>query len=300
MRVITATSLFDGHDASINIIRRILQSQGAEVIHLGHDRSVDEIVTAAIQEDAHAIAVSSYQGGHDEFFRFMLDSLRERGAGHIRVYAGGGGTILQHEARALEAYGVARIFGPGDGRALGLQGMVSAILEDCRPDQPPPPSALLQTLSPTAPLAVARMISWLEEHGGDGGSEVEAVRKALEQRRPHKAKVLGFTGTGGAGKSTVVDEMVRRFRRDSPASTLGLLLVDPSRRRGGGALLGDRIRMKAIHSPQVYVRSLATRRAHLSLSAAVADAVLVLHAAGFDLLLVETAGIGQSDSEIVD
>ncbi|MFI5309321.1 MAG: methylmalonyl-CoA mutase family protein, partial [Polyangiales bacterium] len=184
--------------------------------------------------------------------------------------------------------------------ALGLQGMVSAILEDCRPDQPPPPSALLQTLSPTAPLAVARMISWLEEHGGDGGPEVEAVRKALEQRRPHKAKVLGFTGTGGAGKSTVVDEMVRRFRRDSPASTLGLLLVDPSRRRGGGALLGDRIRMNAIHSPQVYVRSLATRRAHLSLSAAVADAVLVLQAAGFDLLLVETAGIGQSDSEIVD
>ncbi len=300
MRVVTATSLFDGHDAAINIVRRLLQSQGAEVIHLGHDRSVDEIVTAAIQEDADAIAVSSYQGGHNEFFRFMLDELRARGAGHVRVYGGGGGTILEHEARALEAYGVARIFGPEEGRALGLQGMVAAMLQPQGRPEPPAPAAEGVLLSPREPLAIARSISWLERFGPEGGPGVEALRAALRAHRTRPAPVLGFTGTGGAGKSSVVDELVRRLRRDAPEATLGLLLVDPSRRRSGGALLGDRIRFNAIHAPNVYVRSLATRRAHLSLSAAVADAVLVLQAAGFDLVLVETAGIGQSDSEIID
>jgi methylmalonyl-CoA mutase len=300
VRAITATSLFDGHDAAINIIRRILQNQGAEVIHLGHDRSVDEIVSAAVEEDADAIAVSSYQGGHDEFFRYMIDSLRERGAGHIRVYAGGGGTILPHEARALEAYGVARVFGPDEGRALGLEGMVAAMVQACSQREPRAPGSALADLAPGNPLAIASAISWLERFGANDGAEVTAVRAALGARCEHKAPVLGFTGTGGAGKSSVVDELVRRFRRDAPAATLGLLLIDPSRRSTGGALLGDRIRMNSVHAPTVYVRSLATRRAHLSLSAAIADAVLVLQAARFDLILVETAGIGQSDSEIVD
>jgi len=300
VRVVTATSLFDGHDAAINIIRRILQGQGAEVIHLGHDRSVEEIVTAAIQEDAHAIAVSSYQGGHEEFFRYMIDLLRERGAGHVRVYGGGGGTILPHESRALEAYGVSRIFSPEDGRALGLQGMVSAIVDDCAQRAPRPPGEELSRLSPSEPLAIARAISWLEHAGPDGGEQVAAVRAALRAQSTRTPPVVGVTGTGGAGKSTVVDELVRRFRRDGPQAAIGLLLVDPTRRRSGGALLGDRIRLNAVHAPNVYVRSLATRRAHAAVSAGLQDALLVLSAAGFDLILVETAGIGQSDSEIVD
>ncbi len=299
IRVVTATSLFDGHDAAINIIRRMLQGRGAEVIHLGHDRSADEIVSAAIQEDAQAIAVSSYQGGHDEFFRYMLDLLRERGAGDVRVYGGGGGTILPDEIRALEAYGVRRIFSPEDGRALGLQGMIDAIVRDCEDDVPHPPGEELARVSPAEPLAIARAISWLEHHGSEERADVTAVRTALTARAG-RAPVLGITGTGGAGKSTVVDELVRRFRRDAPDASLGLLLVDPSRRRSGGALLGDRIRLNAVHAPNVYVRSLATRRAHAALSAAVNDALLVLQAAGFDLILVETAGIGQSDSEIID
>jgi methylmalonyl-CoA mutase len=315
VRVVTATSLFDGHDAAINIVRRILQSQGAEVIHLGHDRSVDEIVSAAIQEDADAIAVSSYQGGHDEFFRYMIDLLRERGAGHVRVYAGGGGTILPDEVRALQAYGVARIFTPEDGRALGLQRMVGTIVEQCAGQARDLSEADVAKLSPEEPRLVARAISVLERAGENGGAEVTALRAALDRRvddarrpqstrPPHASRghapVLGLTGTGGAGKSSVADELVRRFRRDAPEAAIALLLVDPSRRRTGGALLGDRIRMNAVHAPRVYVRSLATRRANRALSGAVADAVRVLQASGFDLILIETAGIGQGDSEIVD
>jgi methylmalonyl-CoA mutase len=300
VRVVTATSLFDGHDAAINIIRRMLQGQGAEVIHLGHDRSADEIVSAAIQEDAHAIAVSSYQGGHDEFFRYMLDLLRARGAGHVLVYGGGGGTILPDEIQALQAYGVRRIFSPEDGRALGLTGMVESIVRDCQGAAPRAPGEELARLSPSEPLAIARAISWLEQHGAEGGDEIAAVRAALRARAGKLAPIVGVTGTGGAGKSTVVDELVRRLRRDAPDASLGLLLVDPTRRRSGGALLGDRIRLNAVHAPNVYVRSLATRRAHAALSGAVDDALLVLQAAGFDLILIETAGIGQSDSEIVD
>jgi len=302
VRVVTAASLFDGHDAAINIMRRLLQAQGAEVIHLGHDRSVDEIVEAAVEEDAHAVAVSSYQGGHMEFFRYMVDRLRERGAGHVRVYGGGGGTILPDEIQALHDYGVARIFSSEDGRELGLEGMIRIILEECgrhfgerrRPE--------VEGLTPEDPAAVARAISWLEERGPEGGAPVQRVRQALAAAAEVRtaAPVVGFTGTGGAGKSSVVDEIVRRFRRDFPERHIGVVLVDPTRRRSGGALLGDRIRMNAIQGAGVYVRSLATRQPHVALSQAVRDAVAVLRAAGYELIFVETAGIGQSDSEIVD
>ena len=301
VRVVTAASLFDGHDAAINIMRRILQSQGAEVIHLGHDRPVEEIARAAVQEDAHAVAVSSYQGGHMEFFRFLVDRLRELGAPNVRVYGGGGGTITPAEGRELEAYGVTRVFGPEDGRALGLEGMIRTIVDDCRERTIERVDEEFDRLSPDEPLAVARVITYLEEQGEAGGPNVEELRSRLDARRGGApAPVVGFTGTGGAGKSSVVDEVVRRFRRDHPDRTLGILSVDPSRRRSGGALLGDRIRMNAIHAPGIYVRSLATRQAHLALSVAVRDAIRVLQAAGFDWIIVETAGIGQSDSEIVD
>jgi methylmalonyl-CoA mutase len=280
----------------------LLQQQGAEVIHLGHDRSVDEIVEAAIEEDAHAVAVSSYQGGHLEFFGYLVDQLAVRGARHIRVYGGGGGTIVPEEAAALEARGVARIFGPADGRRLGLEGMIRQILEECRVHaRRPAPAELLEKLSTEEPGCVAGLVSFLEAAGPAGGEEVARTRAALAAKADgRRVPVLGFTGTGGAGKSSVVDEIVRRFRLDAPALRIGIVLVDPTRRRSGGALLGDRIRMNAIHGRGVFVRSLATRQAHLALSAAVRDATLVLRAAGFELLLIETAGIGQSDSEVVD
>ena len=308
IRIVTAASLFDGHDAAINIMRRLLQSRGAEVIHLGHDRSVDEIVDAAIQEAADAIAISSYQGGHMEFFTYLVERLAERGAGHVRVYGGGGGTITRDEIAQLQQAGVARIFSPDDGRAMGLEGMIGSIVDECRSAPRPAieatPSDLLaevERLDPGDPGRVSRLISGLEHHT----EGLEAVRAALAERsaeveagRP--TPVVGFTGTGGAGKSSVVDELVRRFRVQHPELNVGLLLVDPTRRRSGGALLGDRIRLNAIRDGRVFVRSMATRRAHLALSTAVRDAVCVLKAAGFDLVLVETAGIGQSDSEIVD
>ena len=301
VRVVTAASLFDGHDAAINIMRRVLQAQGAEVIHLGHDRSVDEIASAAIQEDAHAVAVSSYQGGHMEFFRYLVDRLAELGAPEIRVYGGGGGTITAEEARELEGQGVARIFGPEDGRALGLEGMIREIVAACDRRTIERVGDEIDRLSPAEPLAVARLVTYLEENGEAGGPAVESLRRQLEGRRGRvPAPVVGFTGTGGAGKSSVVDEIVRRLRRDHPDRTLAILSIDPSRRVSGGALLGDRIRMNAIHGPGIFVRSLATRQAHLALSATVRDALRVLQAAGYDWILVETAGIGQSDSEIVD
>ncbi len=299
VRVVTAASLFDGHDAAINIMRRLLQAQGAEVIHLGHDRSVEEIAVAAVQEDAHAVAVSSYQGGHMEFFGYLVERLAELGGAHIRVYGGGGGTITPEEAHALEARGVARIFGPAEGRALGLEGMIRSLLEECRSA---PTRALpdVAALSPAAPSAVAQWITQLEAAGEDDPSAA-AWRAALAARRTRAAAhVVGFTGTGGAGKSSVVDELVLRLRRERPGASAALLLVDPTRRRTGGALLGDRIRMNAIHGPRIFVRSLATRRAHLALSRTVGDALRVLQAADYDLVIVETAGIGQSDSEIVD
>ena len=300
IRVVTAASLFDGHDAAINIMRRILQSQGAEVVHLGHDRSVDEIVEAALEEDAHAIAISSYQGGHVEFFQYLVDRLRAFGAEHIRVYGGGGGTIVPDEIAALHEYGVARIFSPEDGRELGLEGMIGTIISECREHASVPPVGEgLDRATPENPVAIARLITSLE-----ADAESEAAVRVREQLRARvgerRIPVVGFTGTGGAGKSSVVDEVVRRFRIDHPELRIGLLLVDPSRRKTGGALLGDRIRMNAISGGAVFARSLATRQAHLALSQSVGDATLVLRAAGFDLIIVETAGIGQSDSEIVD
>ena len=282
-------------------MRRILQAQGAEVIHLGHDRGVDEIVDAAIQEDANAVCISSYQGGHMEYFGFLVEQLRARGAGHIRVYGGGGGVIAPAEIEKLHALGVARIFSPEDGRRLGLEGMIRQILVESAGRPPIDASDELSRVAPDAPGAIGRLVSWFEAHGGDTSAEGQRLRGQLAQRRRGvAAPVVGFTGTGGAGKSSVVDEVVRRLRRDHPSLTIGCLLVDPTRRRTGGALLGDRIRMNAISEPGIYVRSLATRQAHLALSQAVRDAVLVLQGAGFDLVLVETAGIGQSDSEITE
>ena len=308
VRVVTAASLFDGHDAAINIMRRILQAEGAEVIHLGHDRSVEEIVEAAICEGAHAVAVSSYQGGHMEFFRYLVDELEARGAGWIQVFGGGGGTITPSEIEELHAYGVARIFSPDDGRDLGLQGMIRMIIDGCRNESPDAArsaelAGLVDGLAPEQETQVARLITFLEEDAGDPSADGVALRARLDERigqHERAAVVVGFTGTGGAGKSSVVDELVRRFRTEFPQRSLGMLLIDPTRRRSGGALLGDRIRMNAIHGSGVFVRSMATRRANLALSTSVRDGVRVLQAAGFDLILVETAGIGQSDSEIVD
>ncbi len=301
VRAVTAAALFDGHDASINIMRRLLQAQGAEVIHLGHDRSVDDVLTAALQEDADMIAVSSYQGGHLEFFRYLIDRLRDAGAGHIRVYGGGGGVISPEEVRALHDYGVTRIFRPEDGQKIGLAGMIAQMLEPglSRPDVFPEQE--LARLSFDSTTAIARLVSFFEARGAEEDAAVDTLRRRLAaRRRSAAAPVIGFTGTGGAGKSTLVDELVRRIWLAYPGRSVGVLSVDPTRRTSGGALLGDRLRMNAIRSPAVFVRSLATRRAHLALSSAVADGVRVLQAANFDLILIETAGIGQSDSEIVD
>lgn len=301
-RIVTAAALFDGHDAAIHIVRRMLQTLGAEVIHLGHDRSVDEIVQAAIEEDAQAIAVSSYQGGHMEFFRYLVARLRERGAGHVRVFGGGGGTILPSERTELQAAGVARIFGPEEGRELGLRGMIASMLETLPPRIPLSLPSDVERLSIEDEQAVARVISAFEA-GDLTDAELARLRRSIAARASRTGRdgalVLGITGTGGAGKSSVIDELLSRFRRDDPQLSIGLLLVDPTRRRSGGALLGDRIRLNSL-APRIYVRSLATRRAHLAVSAAVVDATSVLSAAGYDLILVETAGIGQADSEITE
>ena len=298
VRVVTAAALFDGHDASINIMRRLLQSQGAEVIHLGHDRSVEDVVAAVVQEDADAVAVSSYQGGHVEFFGYLVERLREEGAGHVRVYGGGGGVISPEEVDALHASGVTRIYRPEDGQRIGLEGMICEMLEPglSRPE----PDESVTTLSVADAGLIARLISFFEAPPDDT-ARVDRLRQRLDGLRGRPpAPVVGLTGTGGAGKSSLVDELVRRFRRESPERTIAVISVDPTRRRSGGALLGDRLRMNAIQAPHVFVRSLATRRANVALSSAVADALRVLQAADFDLILVETAGIGQSDSEITD
>jgi len=301
VRVVSAAALFDGHDASINIMRRILQAQGAEVIHLGHDRSVKDVATAAIQEDADAIAVSSYQGGHVEFFTYLVDRLREAGASHIRIYGGGGGVISPEEVAHLQNYGVTRIFRPEDGARLGLEGMIHQIV-DPGPSRPKVDAETeLARLCVQAPTAVARLITAFEDRTAGDEEAIDALRKRLEAHRTGpKAPVVGLTGTGGAGKSSLLDELVRRLRVRFPERSIGILSIDPTRRRSGGALLGDRLRMNALQPPHVFLRSMATRRAHLALSTASADGIRVLQAAGFDLIFVETAGIGQSDSEVVD
>ena len=309
LRFVTGTALFDGHDASIHVFRRLLQRGGAEVIHLGHNRGAGEIAAAALEEDADAIAVSSYQGGHNEFFRYLVDLLREAGRGGIRVFGGGGGVIRPHEAAGLEAYGVARIYSPGDDRVTGIEGVVDDMLRDAaearaaRSDAPF--DGLVADLAGDDPLrragAAARLISFAENEGLDA-----ADRAALAELVGSRAPVLGITGTGGAGKSSVLDELLLRFRAgqpdlgSGPVRRIGVLAVDPSKRRTGGALLGDRIRLNAITGTEVFVRSVATRRSGTELATVVDDALLVLRAAGCDLLVVETGGIGQGDSRIVD
>lgn len=300
IRVVTATSLFDGHDVSISIMRRILQASGVEVIHLGHNRSVEEIVTAAIQEDANAVAVSSYQGGHMEFFKYMVDLLKERGAGHVKVFAGGGGTIVPREIKELEAYGLSRVYSPEDGRTLGLQGMVDDLLE--RLDGPLDTALVaeqVEDLTPENPGLVARYITAMERAKAGGDGILEGLESSLKERIAFPAPVLGVTGTGGAGKSSLVDELITRFLNDFKDKTVAVLSVDPSRRKAGGALLGDRIRMNVLGRGRVFMRSLATRGLKSEVNDALAECIEVVQAAGFDLVVVETAGIGQGDASVV-
>jgi len=297
VRIVTAASLFDGHDAAINIMRRIIQSTGVEVIHLGHDRSVEEVVNTAIQEDANAIAMTSYQGGHNEYFKYMYDLLREKGAGHIKIFGGGGGVILPSEIEELHEYGITTIYSPDDGRSLGLQGMINDLVQ--RADFPigDKLNGEIDHIENKIPTAIARLISSAENFPEIAKPVFDKIH---ESNASSKIPVLGITGTGGAGKSSLVDELVRRFLIDFPEKTIGLISVDPSKRKTGGALLGDRIRMNAINNPRVYMRSLATRQSNLALSKYVAEAIQVLKAAKYDLIILETSGIGQSDTEIID
>ncbi|MBT0810761.1 methylmalonyl-CoA mutase family protein [Litoribacter ruber] len=296
IRIVTAASLFDGHDAAINIMRRIIQSTGCEVIHLGHNRSVQEIVDCAIQEDVQAIAITSYQGGHVEFFKYMYDLLKEKGAGHIKLFGGGGGTILPEEIKELHEYGITRIYSPDDGRSLGLQGMINDLVKladfpvgkDLSDDH---------KITRCDKQSIAKLISAAENYPEETKGKLEEVRNTSHQS---KTPVLGITGTGGAGKSSLVDELVRRFLIDFEDKNIAIISVDPSKRKTGGALLGDRIRMNAIHHPRVYMRSLATRQSNLALSKYVQDAVDIVKAAQFDLIILETSGIGQSDTEIIE
>lgn len=297
IRIVTAASLFDGHDAAINIMRRIIQSTGAEVIHLGHDRSVEEVVNCAIEEDAHAIAMTSYQGGHTEYFKYMYDLLKEKGASHIKIFGGGGGTILPSEIEELQQYGITRIYHPDDGRSMGLQGMINDLMQKADYAIGDNLNGEVTHVTAKDKKSIARLISAAENYPDHAKPFLEKIKeKAVQSKTP----VLGITGTGGAGKSSMVDEIVRRFLLDFPNKHIGIVSVDPSKRKTGGALLGDRIRMNAIRNDRVYMRSLATRQSNLALSKYVGDAVNVLKAAGFDLVILETSGIGQSDTEILD
>jgi len=297
IRIVTAASLFDGHDAAINIMRRIIQSSGAEVIHLGHDRSVQEIVDCAIQEDANAIALTSYQGGHNEFFKYMHDLLKERGCGHIKIFGGGGGTILPSEIEELHNYGITRIYAPDDGRAMGLQGMINDMLQKCDFPTGENLNGEVKHLLTKDTKSIARLISAAENFPEQFSKFTGEIEKAAKAKI---TPVLGITGTGGAGKSSLVDELVRRFLIDFKDKTIAIISVDPSKRKTGGALLGDRIRMNAIKNPRVYMRSLATRQSNLALSKYVKEAVDIVKAANYDLVILETSGIGQSDTEITE
>ncbi len=302
IRFVTAASLFDGHDASINVMRRILQASGAEVIHLGHNRSAEDVINTAIQEDAQAIAISSYQGGHVEYFKYMRDLLNQKGAHHIKIFGGGGGVIVPEEIKELESYGIEKIYSPEDGRNMGLQGMINDMLRKTDFSTIDQVNGQVEELAKKDPKAIAQLITYAEEvvEGGKNGTLTD-LRKKLDKIKAEKAvPVLGITGTGGAGKSSLTDELVRRFINDFADKSVAIISVDPSKRKTGGALLGDRIRMNAIVNSRVYMRSLATRQSHLALSKAIQEAIEIVKAAAFDLIIVETAGIGQSDSEIVD
>lgn len=297
IRIVTAAALFDGHDAAINIMRRIIQASGAEVIHLGHDRSAEEVVDTAIQEDANAIAMTSYQGGHVEYFKFMHDLLQQKGCGHIKIFGGGGGTILPEEIEELQAYGITRIYHPDDGRAMGLQGMINDMLEKCDFPTGQNLNGEAKHLKDRDYKSIARLIS-AAENDPEGFSKHH--QDIVNHKHTKTTPVLGITGTGGAGKSSLVDELVRRFLLDFKDKTIAIISVDPSKRKTGGALLGDRIRMNAIKNPRVYMRSLATRQSNLALSKHVQEAIDIVKAAQFDLIVLETSGIGQSDTEIMD
>jgi len=297
VRIVTAASLFDGHDAAINIMRRIIQTTGVEVIHLGHDRSVEEVVNTAIQEDANAIALTSYQGGHMEYFKYMYDLLQQKSAGHIKIFGGGGGVILPSEIKELMDYGITRIYSPDDGRELGLQGMINDLVKQSDYPVGNTLNGEINLLEEKKSTAIARIISSAENFPEVAKETLAAIYK---KNKTSKTPVLGITGTGGSGKSSLVDELVRRFLVDFKEKTVGIISVDPSKRKTGGALLGDRIRMNAINNPRVYMRSLATRQSNLALSKYVAEAIEVLKAAKFDLIILETSGIGQSDTEIIE
>jgi methylmalonyl-CoA mutase len=297
IRIVTAAALFDGHDAAINIMRRVMQSTGAEIIHLGHDRSVQEIVDCAIQEDANAIAITSYQGGHNEYFKYMYDLLKERGCGHIKIFGGGGGTILPSEIEDLHNYGIARIYHPDDGRTLGLQGMINDVLKQSDYATGANLKDEAKHLKDQDHKSIAKLISAAENFNVESKAVLDPIRA---EAKTSKTPVIGITGTGGAGKSSLVDELVRRFLLDFPDKKIGIVSVDPSKRKTGGALLGDRIRMNSIKNSRVYMRSLATRQSNLALSKYVQDAIDILKISGFDLVIIETAGIGQSDTEIIE
>lgn len=297
IRIVTAASLFDGHDAAINIMRRIIQSTGCEVIHLGHNRSVKEIVDCAIQEDANAIAITSYQGGHVEYFKYMYDLLKEKGATQIKIFGGGGGTILPEEIKELHDYGINRIYSPDDGRAMGLQGMINDMIKSCDFPIGMSLNGEVSKLDKSSAPSIARLISAAENFPENSKDILDSIKKKSETAT---TPVLGITGTGGAGKSSLVDELVRRFLIDFDDKNIAVISVDPSKRKTGGALLGDRIRMNSISSDRVYMRSLATRQSNLALSKYVQDAVDIVKAAEFDLIILETSGIGQSDTEIIE
>lgn len=297
VRIVTAASLFDGHDAAINIMRRIIQATGCEVIHLGHDRSVEEVVDTAIQEDAQAIAITSYQGGHIEYFKYMYDLLKQRGAAHIKIFGGGGGVILPEEINDLHRYGITRIYSPDDGRSMGLQGMINDLVKKSDFPTGKDINGEVEEALKKDKRSIAQLISAAENFPDEIKEAFNDIKSKAEKSA---SPVLGITGTGGAGKSSLVDELVRRFLIDFPEKNIAIISVDPSKRKTGGALLGDRIRMNAIKNERVYMRSLATRQSNLALSQHVTEAINILKAANYDLIILETSGIGQSDTEITD
>lgn len=301
IKIVTATSLFDGHDAAINIMRRILQDTGAEVIHIGHNRSAKEVVDAAVEEDAQGIAVSSYQGGHIEYFKYMVDLLKEKNASHIKIFGGGGGVIIPSEMDELHDYGVTRIYSPEDGSEMGLQGMINDMMNSM--DAPCVDYSNLDydSLNIENKYVTANFISVVQEAKVNDRQRFDKIMSKIAQIKGQgNIPVIGLTGTGGAGKSSLTDELIIRILRDLKNINIAVISCDPSRRKTGGALLGDRIRMNSIETDQVYMRSLATRRSQTELPDALPEAVDVVKAAGYDIVLVETAGIGQGDSRVVD